>query len=170
MKQQAPLRQTILAATAAAVAALMAGCASTPFPKPGTPPSTSGLTPQGPATAPTPAAKVSAATNPRDYRRDAASHLYDKNEDRIFKGKMPPLLYAIGVLQVDVDGKGHVTGTHWMRNPSHAPEVVAEIERTVRLAEPFPVPARMGRVTYTDTWLWHSSGRFQLDTLTEGQL
>jgi protein TonB len=25
-------------------------------------------------------------------------------------------------------------------------------------------------VTYTDTWLWHSSGRFQLDTLTEGQL
>jgi len=27
----------------------------------------------------------------------------------------------------------------------------------------------MGRVTYTDTWLWHKSGRFQLDTLTEGQ-
>jgi hypothetical protein len=24
-------------------------------------------------------------------------------------------------------------------------------------------------VTYTDTWLWHQSGRFQLDTLTEGQ-
>lgn len=170
MKQQAPLRQTILAATAAAVAALMAGCASTPFPKPGTPPSTSGLTPQGPATAPTPAAKVSAATNPRDYRRDAASHLYDKNEARIFKGKMPPLLYAIGVLQVEVDGKGRITSTSWMRNPSHAPEVVAEIERTVRLAEPFPVPARMGRVTYTDTWLWHRSGHFQLDTLTEGQL
>jgi hypothetical protein len=28
----------------------------------------------------------------------------------------------------------------------------------------------MGKVTYTDTWLWHSSGHFQLDTLTEGQL
>jgi hypothetical protein len=27
-----------------------------------------------------------------------------------------------------------------------------------------------GRVTYTDTWLWDKSGRFQLDTLTEGQL
>jgi periplasmic protein TonB len=24
-------------------------------------------------------------------------------------------------------------------------------------------------VVYTDTWLWHKSGRFQLDTLTEGQ-
>ncbi|MCC2635699.1 MAG: hypothetical protein K0S48_3585, partial [Ramlibacter sp.] len=25
------------------------------------------------------------------------------------------------------------------------------------------------KVVYTDTWLWHKSGRFQLDTLTEGQ-
>ena len=81
---------------------------------------------------------------------------------------MPQMLYAIGVLQVEVDGKGQVTALHWMRAPTHAPEVVAEIERTVRLAAPFPVPVRMGRVTYTDTWLWHSSGRFQLDTLTEG--
>ena len=52
---------------------------------------------------------------------------------------------------------------------SSAPEVIAEIERTVRLAEPYPAPVRIGRVTYTDTWLWHSSGLFQLDTLTEGQ-
>ena len=59
---------------------------------------------------------------------------------------------------------------HWMRAPSHAPEVVTEIERIVRLAAPYPVPARMGHVTYTDTWLWHKSGLFQLDTLTEGQL
>jgi hypothetical protein len=48
--------------------------------------------------------------------------------------------------------------------------VVAEIERTVRQAAPFPQPAKLGRVTYTDTWLWDKSGRFQLDTLTEGQL
>ena len=82
---------------------------------------------------------------------------------------MPPLLYAIGVLQVDVDGRGRVTAIRWMRAPSHAPEVVTEIERTVRQAAPYPVPVRMGRVTYTDTWLWHKSGKFQLDTLTEGQ-
>jgi len=40
----------------------------------------------------------------------------------------------------------------------------------VRAAAPFPVPARMGKVTYTETWLWDKSGHFQLDTLTEGQL
>ena len=114
-------------------------------------------------------ASVSQAGTPRAYRADAASHIYAHNQERIYKGKLPPLLYAIGVLQVDVDGRGNVRSLRWMRAPSHAPEVVAEIERTVRAAAPFPVPARMGKVVYTDTWLWHKSGRFQLDTLTEGQ-
>ena len=108
--------------------------------------------------------------NPREYRRDAAKHLYGQNAHRIYKGKLPAMLYAIGVLQVDVDGRGQVTRLNWMRTPKHAPEVVAEIERTVRRAAPFPLPAHLGQVTYTDTWLWHKSGRFQLDTLTEGQL
>jgi protein TonB len=157
----------LLAATAAGIAALIAGCSSTPSAPPGSVP---GELPFASGQPRTPESTVSGATSPRAYRRDAANHLYGQNTQRIFKGKMPPLLYAIGVLQVEVDGKGQVTSLNWMRAPTHAPEVVAEIERTVRLAAPFPVPVRMGRVTYTDTWLWHSSGRFQLDTLTEGQL
>lgn len=113
---------------------------------------------------------ASNAATPRDYRRDAAGHLYARNASRIFKGKLPPMLYAVGVCQVEVDARGAVLRVSWMRAPSHAPEVMAEIERTIRTAAPFPAPARMGRVTYTDTWLWDASGRFQLDTLTEGQL
>lgn len=112
----------------------------------------------------------SQAPTPRDYRRDAATHLYARNTDRIWAGKLPPLLYAVGVLQVDIDRMGYVTDIRWMRAPMQAPEVMAEIERTVRMAAPYPAPVRMGKVTYTDTWLWHKSGRFQLDTLTEGQL
>lgn len=112
---------------------------------------------------------TSQAGTPRDYRRDAASHLYKYNSNRIYKGRMPPLLYAVGVLQVDIDRMGMVTDIRWMRAPTQAPEVMAEIVRSVRLAAPYPAPVRMGRVTYTDTWLWHKSGRFQLDTLTEGQ-
>ena len=110
------------------------------------------------------------ATTPRDYRKDAAAHLYSRNGQRIYTGKMPPLLYAVGVTQVDIDSHGRVTDFRWMRAPTQAPEVMAEIERSVRAAAPFPAPVRMGVVTYTDTWLWHKSGRFQLDTLTEGQL
>jgi len=80
------------------------------------------------------------------------------------------LLYAVGVLETNIDARGFVTGVRWMRAPTHAPEVMAEIERTIRLASPFPVPARLGKLTYTDTWLWHKSGQFQLHTLSEGQL
>ena len=153
---------------AAGIAALIAACTSPPVPPVATP----APEPAAPFVVTPPAAPslVSNATTPRAYRRDAASHLYAKNRHRIYQGMMPPLLYAIGVLQVEVDSKGRVTSLHWMRAPKHAPEVMADIERTVRQAAPYPMPARMGRVTYTDTWLWHKSGLFQLDTLTEGQL
>jgi protein TonB len=161
----------LLAATAAG---LLAACgSSTPLPPNAAPPIAA--TPAGPeagavaATPPMVDVRVSSAGTPRAYRQDAASHLYVLNQDRIYKGRLPPMLYAIGVLQVEVDRAGAVRSVSWMRAPKHAPEVIAEIERTVRAAAPFPVPARMGRVVYTDTWLWHKSGRFQLDTLTEGQ-
>lgn len=152
-------------------AALLASCATPPAPPPPAPP------PKAPAPVivapkPPPAAVPelrSDARTPRDYRRDGAGHLYSRYGERIFKGKMPPLLYAVGVLQVEIDARGHVAHMSWMRKPS-ATEVVAEIERMVRSAAPYPAPARLGRVTYTDTWLWHKSGQFQLDTLTEGQL
>ncbi|MEJ7929279.1 hypothetical protein WG922_04760 [Ramlibacter sp. AN1015] len=116
-----------------------------------------------------PAPQVSAARTPRDYRRDAAAHLYALHRERVFTGRLPPMLYAVGVLEVDLDGNGHPRRLNWLRAPRHAPEVVAEIERMVRASAPYPRPVRMGRVTYTDTWLWDKSGRFQLDTLTEGQ-
>jgi len=142
-------RRDFLGLTAATgAAALLAGCAS-PFSS-----STVGRAPDAPAS--------------REYRRAVANHLYVRNSGRIFKGVMPPNLYAIGVLQVDIDRRGQVARLNWLRAPSHAPEVVAEIVRLVRAAAPYPAPPRT--VTYTDTWLWDRSGRFQLDTLTEGQL
>lgn len=151
-------RYFLMAATASGVAALIAGCAVP-----------SGA-PVLPARSPVPSPdRTSSATTPRAYRRDAASHLYSRNSGRIFKGVMPALLYAIGVLEVEIDRSGYVSSIYWMRAPTHAPEVIAEIERMVRQAAPYPAPARMGRVTYTDTWLWDKSGLFQLDTLTEGQ-
>lgn len=155
----------------AAVGAIVAACKSTPENVPPPPESRSPGDDAaehsfGKSALPSPSAAISA----RAYRRDAATHVYNLNPQRVFKGKLPPMLYAIGVLEVAIDRSGHVTKLHWMRAPRHAPEVVAEIERTVRAAAPFPVPARMGRVVYTDTWLWDKSGHFQLDTLTEGQL
>lgn len=168
MKHIPDLRHMAPGALATVVAAILAACTSAP--PPAAPAARVPAAPvQAHPAAPAPALHSSNATTPRAYRRDAATHLYGLNRNRIYHGRMPPLLYAIGVLQVDVDDRGNVRHLNWMRAPTHAPEVMAEIERTVRAAAPFPAPARMGHVVYTDTWLWHKSGRFQLDTLTEGQ-
>ncbi|MEJ8846243.1 hypothetical protein [Variovorax rhizosphaerae] len=119
---------------------------------------------------PSPTPRPSNAATAREYRRDAARHVYAANAQRIYEGKLPALLYAIGTLEVNVDGSGKVTSMHWMRAPKHAPEVIEEIERTVLAAAPFPVATKLGKVTWTDTWLWDKGGHFQLDTLSEGQL
>lgn len=118
---------------------------------------------------PVPVPEASDAATARAYRKDAARHLYSQNLRSIYQGRMPPLLYAVGVLQVHIDGQGRVGSIGWMRAPHHAPEVMRAIERLVRAADPFPPPARVGGLVYTDTWLWHKSGKWQLDTLTEGQ-
>lgn len=151
-------------------AALLASCATPPPPPPVAPPPAPAPAPV-PAPPPAPAftGPVSQAVTPLDYRKDGARHIYGKNANRIYKGKLPPLMHAVGVLQVDLDAQGRVRHLNWMRAPTHAPDVVREIERTVYAAAPFPAPVRMGGVTYTDVWLWDWSGNFQLDTLTEGQ-
>ncbi len=159
----------------ACIATVAAGCASRP-PAPPPPLSAAPPVPVAPSIAeiptppPLPPQNISGAGSVQDYRPDAAQHLYKNNGDRIYIGKLPPLLYAVGVLETDIDAQGYVTAVRWMRAPTHAPEVMVEIERTVRQASPFPVPGRLGKVTYTDTWLWHKSGHFQLHTLSEGQL
>ena len=75
----------------------------------------------------------------------------------------------MGVLNIEIDRVGRVTRLDWLRAPRHAPEVMKDIEGLIQQASPFPAPTRLGKVIYTDTWLWHKSGKFQLDTLTEGQ-
>lgn len=105
----------------------------------------------------------------RAYRKAAAAHIYKVYARRIFKGKLPPLMHAITVVETDIDATGRVTGVYFSRVPSHAPEVPAEIEALIRAASPLPSPGRLGGHTYVDTWLWDRSDKFQLDTLTQGQ-
>jgi protein TonB len=169
MPEATPRRLRPLKRLTLAAAVLVSACTV----EPPTPRATLG-TPQAPVViGPVPSsqgsARTSSATSARAYRADGATHLYGLNAARIYKGRMPPLLYAIGVMNVEIDGSGRVTRLKWLRAPRHAPEVVAEIERTIRQASPFPAPVRLGKVVYTDTWLWDKSGKFQLDTLTEGQ-
>lgn len=163
-----PLRPTLIVALL--VPLWLAACGTPPV-DPETAPVPGQLSTAAPrSVTPGRAPRPSSAASPRDYRRDAARHIYDANKTRIYAGQLPPVLYAVGTLQVNLDAGGKVLSMHWMRAPKHAPEVVAEIERTVLAASPFPAASQLGPVTWTDTWLWDKSGQFQLDTLTEGQL
>ena len=112
---------------------------------------------------------ASLAHDPKSYRQDAAKHLYRVYAKRIYKGKLPPLLKAIGVVDVLIGPQGQVLDIHWVRPPRQGPGLIAEIENMIRRAAPFPVPVNLRKLTYTETWLWHASGQFQLDTLSEGQ-
>ena len=115
-------------------------------------------------------AKVSNATTPKAYRMDGARHLYATYPDRIFKGKLPPLMHAVVVTETELDAAGNVRSVQMVRVPSHAPEVVVKVRQMIMAASPLPAPQRLGGMRYTDIWLVDKSGRFQLDTLTEGQL
>jgi len=177
MYDSPPRRFWLLALLSAGAGAIMSGCKTAPEPAVTTaqPPPAPAPAPApeplviGPVAGPSGSARSSPAATARAYRESGATHLYGLNADRIYKGRMPPLLYAIGVINVEINQVGIVTKLDWMRAPRHAPEVIAEIERTIKSASPFPAPTRIGKVVYTDTWLWHKSGKFQLDTLTEGQ-
>lgn len=168
MKQIRSSRHFLPALGALLLTALLAGCATAPPPSASAPPSTPLIVVQPPPAEPA-MGPVSSASTQVDYRLDAAYHLYNRNSARIFKGVMPHFLYAIGVLEVQVDSRGQLLALNWMRAPEHAPEVIAEIERTVRKAAPFPAPVRIGTASYIETWLWDASGNFQLHTLSEGQ-
>lgn len=156
----------------AAIAALacLAGC-STPSPAKAPAPAPVARVP-APAAAPVPPANrnISQATNEKAYRHDGARAIYAAYPDSIYKGKLPPLLYAIAVVETELDANGNVRDVRMVRAPSHAPEVTAKIRELIRKASPLPAPARMGATKYTDVWLFDKSGKFQLDTLTEGQL
>jgi len=113
---------------------------------------------------------VSNAETAKAYRMDAARHIYAAYPTKIYKGKLPPLVHAIVVTEVAVDNTGKVQSINMIRVPTHAPDVTARVRELIRHASPMPAPSRLGATRFTEIWLVDKSGRFQLDTLTEGQL
>jgi TonB family protein len=115
-----------------------------------------------------PAAGPSEAEAEAAYKLDAARHLYASYPMRIFKGRMPPLLYGVMIVETEIDAQGQILDVR-VRRPPAAPEVGPWVVAMIRKAGPFPAPAKLGKAVYSDIWLVHKSGNFQLDTLTEGQ-
>jgi len=102
-----------------------------------------------------------------NYREVGANHLYRTYPQRIKAGKLPPLLYAVAIVETEIDENGNVIDAVVTREPAAAKEVGPWIVSMIRAASPFPKPGQ--RTRYQDIWLVDRGYTFQLDTLTEGQ-
>ena len=105
-----------------------------------------------------------------EFRIDAARHLYACFPMRVYRGKLPPLLYGVMMIETALDASGNVTGVKVVRRPA-AEEVEPWVIAMIKRAAPFPAPAKMdgGKVTFTETYFVDKSGLFQAFSLSEGQ-
>jgi periplasmic protein TonB len=114
---------------------------------------------------------ASDAADDQAYRRDAARHVYGAYPMRIHRGKLPPMMYAVMITDTEIDAQGQVLDVTVVRPPASATEVTPWVQKLIRRASPFPAPRGVGgNVVYREIWLVDKSGKFQVDTLTEGQL
>jgi hypothetical protein len=116
------------------------------------------------------APRASPAEIEAEYRIDAARHIYAAYPMRVYRGRLPPLLYGIIMLETELDASGQVLNVSVVRKPA-ADEVAPWVLAMVRRAAPYPAPASMpgATVRFTETWFVDKSGLFQLFSLTEGQ-
>lgn len=123
------------------------------------------MVPAPAAAAPAP----SVAESSPDYKRDVARHLYAAYASRIWKGKLKPLLHGVMITETVVGADGGVLEVVVIRPPA-APEIGPWVVQLIKRASPWPAPSRLGPTRVLEIWLVDKSGKFQLDTLTEGQL
>jgi hypothetical protein len=123
-----------------------------------------------PAAALTPPPVPSTAADESSYRRDAARHVYARYPQQVHKGKLPPMMYAVMITDTTIGPDGQVEQVNVVRPPAAATEVTPWVVDLIRRASPFPAPAAIGKpAVYREIWLVDKTGRFQVDTLTEGQ-
>jgi periplasmic protein TonB len=123
---------------------------------------------------PAPSCKEPAASTQdveREFRIEASRHLYGCYPMRVFRGKLPPLLYGVMMVEVELDPQGNVVDVGVIRKPA-ADEVAPWVIAMIKRASPFPAPTRLaasGNVKFMETYFVDKSGLFQTHTLTEGQ-
>jgi hypothetical protein len=111
---------------------------------------------------------VSVAVAETDYKKDAARHVYASYPMRVYRGKLPPLLFGVMITETRLDETGAVLDVSVVRPPA-AKEVAPWVVELIKRASPFPAPSRLGAVSVKEIWLVDKSGLFQVDSLTEGQ-
>jgi protein TonB len=102
-----------------------------------------------------------------DYKSQVARHVIEHNPERNYTGMLPPLLPAIVVLRITVDRDGQVQDVFVQR--SRDPDASAIALDSLRRSAPLPPPQALAEgadgVTFSETFLFADSDRFQLRSL-----
>ena len=114
--------------------------------------------------------QASVTEGEREYRIDAAKHVYACYPMRVYRGKLPPLLYGVMMVETEISATGEVVNVSVVRKPA-ADEVAPWVIAMIKRAAPFPLPAKHpgGTVKFTETYFVDKSGLFQAFSVTEGQ-
>ncbi len=106
-----------------------------------------------------------------DYKTLVARHVLRHNAGLAFAGTLPPLMPAIVVLRITVDGAGGLAAMEVQRARDQAAAQVA-ID-SMRRSVPLPPPQRLaqadGRLTFSETFLFGERYRYQLRSLAPVQ-
>ena len=159
----------------------LAGCSTpapepAPAPAPARPPATSPARPPVPAPAPAPPATPAASTLPApgpmrnwtEVRAQAARRLVAANPGATYLGKVPDILLAIPVLEMELNADGSLKRIEVLRAPGQAPETLQMAMDAVRKAAPFGDVSRLPKPwKFTETFLYRDDLKFKPRTLDQ---
>jgi len=161
------VRSTALLLPVLILLALLAACSAS---RPGAPPMAPGVST---IVAPLPAnTRVAPPSRTLDaYKIDVARHITDRNRERIFDGRLPPMLPAIVVLNITVDGDGRLTDVRVQRSrdPGASEVALASLRRSGLLPRPDGLLAQGRAMTFSETFLFAEQYRFQIRSLAGPQ-
>jgi protein TonB len=158
------LRSQALLATLLAV---LCGCASSPPAVPVEERSTIAID-REPTAAPAPPPSLTLDA----YKAHVARHIVERNADRTFSGRLPPMLPAIVVVNITVDQDGRLADVQVQRSrdANAARVALTSMLRSGPLPRPHGLLAANSRaMTFSETFLFDRDYRFQLRTLAGPQ-
>ena len=157
------------AAGSVALALGLAGCGSKPPAETPAPPPPAAAAPV--AAVPTPGGAVKLppplpSKNWNEFKLQAAKRMVAANPNGSYTGKPQPMLLAIPVIEVELNGDGTIKNIDIMRRPSQAPETTQMAIDAIRRAAPFGDVSKLPKPwKFAEAFLFNDDKRFKPRTL-----
>ncbi|HWK85682.1 MAG TPA: hypothetical protein VNS61_18305 [Caldimonas sp.] len=101
-----------------------------------------------------------------EVRRQAAERLIAANPAITYRGKVPDILLAVPVLEVELNGDGSIRRIEVLREPREAKDTTQIAADAMRRAAPFGDVSRLPRPwKFVETFLFDEQHKFKPRTL-----